>query len=56
MKRKGVHYGSGLNLTVYVPRHQGYDPKVPPGAYSEHAARVEAALCELEAIVKRLER
>ena len=54
-RRKGVHYGAGLNLAINRPRHHGYDAKVPAGAYSDHGLRVEAALCALEAVVKRME-
>jgi len=52
MKRHGVDY-KGINLTNYVPKHQGYDPKVPPGPYSELGLRVKRAVDAAEVAAVR---
>lgn len=43
-----------INLAFKNKGRAHYEPKVPPGPYSEMGLRVEAALVELEAVCARV--
>lgn len=38
----------GVPVSGYRNRHQGYEPKVPPGPYSDLGLRVDAAITAAE--------